>query len=669
MQSDPAQAWTPSESERLEVLRMLDLLDGQPVSTLDALVQAARAATGRRIALVSLVDDQAAHHVSRDGLDTLSTPKALAFCSLAIRSDEFYEISDLRADPRFAQHPLVDTAQGLRHYAAAQLRVDGHALGTLCVLDHEPGPLPLQARATLLCLAEAAAQWLDLQHRHRRLENQAERLVDLVRAAGDWAWESDEHDRLIWIDGELLRITGLDPAELLGQPMQREPLVDGGGQELPQGGDLLQVLERRQAFSRLVTAMDCPRGRLLVSRSAQPVFDLQGRFRGYRGSARDITARVERDKLWRDRAALEAVHRSRSAFLSRVSHELRTPLNAILGFTQLMAMDTQHPLAAPQAQRLDGVRRAGQHLLELVDDVLEVVRLGQGGRQLASVALALAPLATRAMQPLQAMADLAQVTVRVDIDPALQVLGDEAGIGQVLGHLLSNAIKYNRPGGRVRLAASRQGPWVRLTVEDTGIGLAPGELQQLFQPFQRAGAERRRVPGSGLGLVLVRELVGAMRGQVDATSTAGVGSCFSVELPAPEGAAAPATAQPRPARRVLYIEDEPLNVLLMQEVFKARPEWELRVGRDGEEGLTLAQSWQPHLALIDMNLPDMNGLEVLRRLRADERTRTLRCVALSADAMSEQVQSARAAGFDDYWTKPIDLNHLLDAVGRAIDGA
>ncbi|MBQ0960604.1 response regulator [Ideonella sp. 4Y11] len=669
MQSDPAQAWTPAaESERLKVLRMLDLLDGQPVSTLDALVQAARAATGRRMALVSLVDDQAAHHVSRDGLDTLSTPKALAFCSLAIRSDDFFEVSDLRTDTRFAQHPLVDTAQGLRHYAAAQLRVDGHALGTLCVLDHEPGPLPVQARATLMCLADAAAQWLDLQHRHRLLESQAERLVDLVRAAGDWAWESDEQDRLIWLDGDLLRITGIDPAELLGRPMRAEPLVDGGGQELAQGGHLLQVLERRQPFSRVVSAMDCPRGRLLVSRSAQPVFDLQGRFRGYRGSARDITGRVERDKLWRDRVALEAVHRSRSAFLSRVSHELRTPLNAILGFTQLMAMDAQHPLAPPQAQRLDGVRRAGQHLLELVDDVLEVVRLGQGGRQLASVPLALAPLAERATQPLREMAQTAQVSVQVDIDAALQVQGDETAIGQVLGHLLSNAIKYNRAGGRVRLAASRQGAWVRLTVEDTGMGLEPAELQQLFQPFQRAGAERRRVPGSGLGLVLVRELVGAMRGQVDATSTAGVGSCFTVELPAPEGAASP-LAQAQPARRVLYIEDEPLNVLLMQEVFKARPEWALRVARDGEEGLALAQSWQPDLALIDMNLPDINGLEVLRRLRADERTRTLRCVALSADAMSEQVQAARSAGFDDYWTKPIDLNHLLDAVGRAIDGA
>jgi signal transduction histidine kinase/CheY-like chemotaxis protein len=668
MQSDPVQAWTPAaESERLKVLHMLDLLDGRPISTLDALVQAARAATGRDIALVSLVDDQTVHHVSRDGLDTPSTPRAQAFCSLAIRNDSFFEVPDLRADPCFAQHPLVDTARGLRHYAAAQLRVEGHALGTLCVLDHEPGPLSVQARATLICLADAAAHWLDLQYRHRLLENQAERLVDLVRAAGDWAWESDEQDRLIWLDGDLLRITGIDPAELLGRPMQAEPLVDSGGRELPQGGHLLDVLQRRQAFSRVVSRLDGPRGRMLVSRSAQPVFDLQGRFRGFRGSARDVTGGIERDNLWRDRAALEAVHRSRSAFLSRVSHELRTPLNAILGFTQLMAMDAQHPLAPPQAQRLDGVRRAGQHLLELVDDVLEVVRLGQGGRQVTQAALTLAPLVERSALGLREAAQAAQVSLQTRIDPGLQVLGDEQAIAQVLSHLLSNAVKYNRPGGEVRVQAQHHGPWVRITVEDTGLGLEPHELQQLFQPFQRAGAERRRLPGSGLGLVLVRELVSAMRGQVDASSTAGVGSRFTVELPAAEAE----TTQPqvRAARRVLYIEDEPLNVLLMQEVFKARPEWELRVARDGEDGLAQAQAWLPDLALIDMNLPDINGLEVLRRLRADERTRGLCCVALSADAMSEQVQAARAAGFNDYWTKPIDLNHLLDAVGKAIDGA
>lgn len=668
MQSDPAQAWAPAaESERLRVLRMLDLLDGQPISTLDALVQAARNATARHIAVVSLVDDQAAHHVSRAGLDAPSTPRALAFCSLAIRNDEFFEVPDLRADPRFARHPLVDSAHGLRHYAAAQLRVAGHALGTLCVLDREPGPLPASARATLISLAEAAAQWLDLQYRHRLLENQAERLVDLVRAAGDWAWESDEQDRLVWLDGDLQRITGIQPAELLGRPMQAEPLVDSDGHELPQGGHLLDVLQRRQAFTRLVSRLDGPRGRLLVSRSAQPVFDLQGRFRGYRGSARDVTGGIERDNLWRDRVALEAAHRSRSAFLSRVSHELRTPLNAILGFTQLMAMDAQHRLAEAQAQRLDGVRRAGQHLLELVDDVLEVVRLGQGGRQMAQAVQTLAPLVDRAALNLQEAARSAQVSVRTQIDPGLQVLGDEQAIGQMFSHLLSNAIKYNRPGGDVQVQAMRHGAWVRIAVKDTGLGLEPHELQQLFQPFQRAGAERRRLPGSGLGLVLVRELVSAMRGQVDASSTAGVGSCFTVELPAADAEAPPLTAPA--ARRVLYIEDEPLNVLLMQEVFKARPDWQLRVARDGEDGLAQAQAWLPDLALIDMNLPDINGLEVLRRLRADERTRGLRCVALSADAMSEQVQAARAAGFDDYWTKPIDLNHLLAAVGKAIEGA
>lgn len=213
-----------------------------------------------------------------------------------------------------------------------------------------------------------------------------------------------------------------------------------------------------------------------------------------------------------------------------------------------------------------------------------------------------------------------------------------------------------------------------------GEGLRANQLAQLFQPFNRLGAERRRVGGTGLGLVIARGLARAMGGEINAASEPGRGSRFSLMLAAASagndgdvatdpGSSAGFTAAAGPAGRVvLYIEDEPLNVLLMEEVFRTQPGWTLHVAHDGASGVELAARVRPDLALIDMNLPDMNGLEVLHRLRGDPLTAGLLCVALSADAMSEQIVAARAAGFDDYWTKPIDLTHLLDNVRRVIDG-
>ncbi|WP_374673941.1 ATP-binding protein [Ideonella sp.] len=375
----------------------------------------------------------------------------------------------------------------------------------------------------------------------------------------------------------------------------------------------------------------------------------------------------------------ERASRAKSEFLSRVSHELRTPLNAILGFTDLMALDSRQPLGDTQRRRLEGVRQAGQGLLALVDDVLDVSRIEQGQLRLRHDPVPLAALLRAAGEAVEPLARSHGVSLSaLEPGPAC-ARGDAAAMQQVLVNLLSNAIKYNRPGGAVRVSCetASDGHW-SVHVDDEGPGLRPDQLAQLFQPFNRLGAERRRIGGTGLGLVIARALARAMGGDVMATSTPGQGSRFTMRLapaaPAESGGGASGAAQAAgpstPAatgREVLYIEDEPLNVLLMEEVFRTQPGWTLHVARDGETGVALARQLQPQLVLIDMNLPDMNGLEVLRRLRADGRTAGLLCVALSADAMGEQISAARAAGFDDYWTKPIDLTRLLDDVRRIIE--
>jgi len=217
---------------------------------------------------------------------------------------------------------------------------------------------------------------------------------------------------------------------------------------------------------------------------------------------------------------------------------------------------------------------------------------------------------------------------------------------------------------------------VRVAVRDDGRGIGDEQQAALFQPFNRLGAELGRTQGSGLGLVISLQLVQAMRGRLHVSSRIGSGSVFTVELPAGAagGAAAASRAEARPVpathstgpRQVLYIEDEPLNMVLMQEVFRGRAEWTLLTAEDGATGLRIARDARPDLVLADMNLPDMSGLALIGMLRADLQTRGLHCVALSADAMREQIEAALAAGFDDYWTKPIDVERVLDDLGRLL---
>lgn len=667
----------PDESGRAEILHQLQLADRQAGPAFDALVEAARSLTGCACALVSLVESQATWHVACAGLDVRRSEPEQSFCAHAIATPTFFEVTDLRADPRFASHPLVVATGGLRHYAAVPLVLDGCAIGTLCVLDPAPGQLSAMARGQLTSLAGVVCELLRQRQHRLQLEEQSERLRDLARASGDWAWELDAALNCRWIAGDFEGVTGLDLARVIGKPVRPDPLVDADGRDRSPPRSFHDVLAERLPFSRVITRLQTPRGALLTSHSGLPVFDAQGEFRGYRGTTRDVTARVEREILLRDKAALEEASRAKSVFLSRVSHELRTPLNAILGFAQLMALDQGQPLSSQQLHRLDGVRRAGEHLLEMVNDVLDIVRIEQGAMSLHDQAVNLADIVATCVHAVQPLANDRPVTLLTQVPDGLHARADARALEQMLLNLLSNAIKFNRPGGSVTLTAMADARGVALSVIDDGVGLSADEVAQLFQPFNRLGAERKRVAGSGLGLVIVRELARAMGGDVTVTSQPGKGSCFSVSLPA--ATAVPPLSEARPARfevvpptsaaprQVLYIEDEPLNVLLMQEVFRAQPAWTLHVAEEGEAGVQAALRLRPDLTLIDMNLPDISGLEVLRRLREHQSTRELRCIALSADAMQDQISAALAAGFDDYWTKPIDLAQLLACVAQAFE--
>lgn len=397
---------------------------------------------------------------------------------------------------------------------------------------------------------------------------------------------------------------------------------------------------------------------------------------GMVGTCRDVTQQAAHEQLRSDKEAAERASRAKSEFLSRVSHELRTPLNGILGFAQLMAIDRVHPLATDQARRLDSVLRAGRHLLELINDMLNLARIEQEDFSLQRLPINLDATLEACFSLIQPMADSAGVTLSMPPRRALWAQGDARAVEQVLLNLLSNAIKYNRPAGVVQVSLSSSDQHVQVNVSDEGEGLSDAQQALLFQPFNRLGAEQRRVEGSGLGLVIARELAMSMGGELQVRSEPGKGSTFTLLLPAcaapiarPAGSELQEAAPVMPAstsRLVLYIEDEPLNVLLMQEVFRARPQWELQAVPDGATGLAAVQARRYDLLLIDMNLPDMSGLELISTLREDVRTSSLHCIALSADAMQTQIDAALAAGFDGYWTKPINVAHILAGLEKVL---
>jgi signal transduction histidine kinase/CheY-like chemotaxis protein len=401
-----------------------------------------------------------------------------------------------------------------------------------------------------------------------------------------------------------------------------------------------------------------------------------GRTQSIVGTCRNVTQQVAHEQLLRDKEGAERANRAKSEFLSRMSHELRTPLNGILGFTQLMALDRVHPLAPDQQRRLDSVHRAGRHLLGLINDVLDLARIESEDFSLKLEAVDLSAALDACLSLIVPLARDSHVMLPAPPAAPCWVQADRRGLDQVLMNLLSNAIKYNRTGGRVGVALSTAAGRVHLAIQDEGAGLTAAQQARLFQHFDRLGAEASRVEGTGLGLVISLDLARAMGAELKVHSQPGAGSTFTLSLPvaAPPRADTTAAAPPQdtqaasagPQRSVLYIEDERLNVVLMEEVFRTRPEWALSIAEDGAEGLQMARELRPHLVLIDMNLPDTTGLALIRALRSDPATLPLRCIALSADAMSEQIEAALAAGFDDYWTKPIDVPRMLQDLSRRL---
>ncbi len=385
------------------------------------------------------------------------------------------------------------------------------------------------------------------------------------------------------------------------------------------------------------------------------------------GLLRDVTDEVEAQDAMLEEGAAQRTYLARREFLSRVSHELRTPLNAVIGFSDLMRTDTSEPLTATQRARLARVVDGGQYLLRLVNDLLDVARLEVGEMSIALTSVRLAPVLRNAVDLLETARVARGVTIAMDEPPAqLFVVADPMRLKQVFVNILSNAIKYNRAGGTVFVGFSVTPSQAVLTVRDQGAGMTAQQQRDLFIPFRRLGDEPNATEGAGLGLVISRHLAERQGGSLDVASVPGQGTTVTIRInldladsvvPADFVATSSgASMLAGTAGVIVYIEDEPVNILLMEQYVALCADVQLMVARDGASGLELAREWLPNLILLDMQLPDMSGLDVLDRLRGDPATSGIRVVALSADAMPAQVTEAIARGAEAYWTKPLSLS-------------
>jgi PAS domain S-box-containing protein len=526
--------------------------------------------------------------------------------------------------------------------------------------------------------AAVAARTADLQGASQALSESQERLRNIVDHVPIGVVYADTDGRVLEANPSLLAMLGLmalpDPPPSLTDwthPPDREEVA----------ALLIELATGRQALARHRVRLQGIGGEpLMVQLGLSALHDSAGRPRRVVGVVEDIGEHLRLQASERAREQAEASSRAKSDFVSRMSHELRTPLNAMLGFAQLLARDPSPPLVAHQQRWTGQIQDAGWHLLNMINDTLDLSMIESGSLRLTPRALDPLQLLDATMSLVAAAADRRGVRLmpaRITARNAL-IRGDETRVKQILTNLLSNAVKYNVDGGRVQVEVHREDAesgqdMLEILVHDTGLGLSAEQRENLFQPFNRLGREGSNVEGTGIGLVISRRLAELMGGSLDVRSASGQGSTFVLRLPLAEPAAPEADAElptltgnSYRQRHVHYVEDNETNVLLMRGMLAQRPQIELTVSGLGLDALMAIRSRTPDLLLLDMHLPDIDGMDLLRHLKNDDATAGLQVLVLSADATRERIERAMTEGAAGYLSKPLNLAELLSRIDELL---
>ncbi|MGA2929381.1 MAG: PAS domain-containing protein, partial [Solirubrobacteraceae bacterium] len=540
--------------------------------------------------------------------------------------------------------PLVDRALAgeVVRYEAQRRRKDG------AVIDLQATLTPWLSDGQVVGVTSTAFEITERKRAERARERTLAELEDAQRIArvGSWSW-NPETETVSW-SAQMYAIFDRDPATgppsigefvAYAHPEDRDRVADACGRS--RGGQAAFELE-----CQIVTGAGVQRIVQILAHE-DPV-----RRGGYLGTVQDVTRqrRAEREglELLQASARAESANRAKNEFLARMSHELRTPLNAIIGFSQVLQLERLDPR---HSEDIGHILTAGNHLLALVNEVLDLARIESGQMTISREPVALADAVHDAVALLAPMARERHVSLGIDTDGLAHdghVYADRNRFKQVLLNVLSNAIKYNRPGGRADVSFQITEARVRTMIADTGIGIAPAHLDKLFAPFERLGAERTDVDGTGLGLALSKGLIEAMGGTIEVQSTAGVGTTFVIELAAAQRPTD--ERQPSPGDQalaelggpdvklqlILYIEDNLSNLTLVERILERRVSVELISAMQGGLGLELARQHHPDLIVLDLHLPDMPGTEVLTRLKADPKPLDVpKFIKIIADSLAE----------------------------------
>jgi PAS domain S-box-containing protein len=582
--------------------------------------------------------------------------------AMAISQDRPYICNDLFADERAAPWRARAREFGIRSSAAYPIRRAGRVVGALTLYFRQAGAFDdmltdlVQQMVSDLCFGlEHIDRDTARVEAMRTVRERELQLSGVVDTALDAIITVNARLEIVLFNRGAARMFGVAADEALGHGLDRFiPLAHRAAHP----GYMARYARDGDPSRKMGSARE-----LMAVRASGEAFPIEASIsRTGEGDrllmtvmARDVTQLRAAEKAELARTAAEAANRAKTEFLSRISHELRTPLNAVLGFAQLMRADSTDPLSAHHQEQVELVLQAGQHLRTLIDEMLDVSGIESGRMSIDLRDFELCELLDGALQMSRPHA--AQCGVRLEAAYAasckMLMRSDPARFRQVVLNLLSNAIKYNRRGGWVRVEAIRDPYFIHIIVRDNGLGMSPEQKAQLFQPFNRLGREHSTVEGTGIGLVLVRQLVGLMGGELTLESTAGEGTCVRVTLPATDGrpsavatlaleAAADDGAPPEGV--VLYIEDNPVNAILVEQLLRRWPKVRLIVASDGTTGLEQARALVPDVVLLDMQLPDVEGLSVLKQLKTDPATHALSVVALSANAGADEVRLARGWG-------------------------
>ena len=597
----------------------------------------------------------------------LETPIAPGFEALVFKAsrgiEDIYELTYIRKDG--SRFPAVVSVTALRD---AQDAIIGYLLiGT----DNT-------ARKQI----EAEQQLLD-----QRLRDQQFYTRSLIESNIDALMATDPSGIITDVNKQMEALTGCTRDELIGAPFKNyftEP-------ERAEAA-IKRVLHEKKLTNYELTARARDGQETVVSYNATTFYDRDQKLQGVVATARDVTERKRLDQLLQEsnvelgRAKLvaEKANLAKSDFLSSMSHELRSPLNAILGFAQLLDLSSTQPPTHRQKANIDQILQAGWYLLELINEILDLALIESG-----KLSLSLEPISLpEVLHDCQAMIDPQAQKSGIqmsfpEFDNPYFVKADRTRIKQVIINLLSNAIKYNRAHGSVEVTCyPSTAQRIRIRVQDTGEGLSPEKLAQLFQPFNRLGQEASAEEGTGIGLVVSKRLVELMEGEIGVESIVGVGSVFWIELNL--AAAVPFAIDsddeplmPIPAlihqqtglRTLLYVEDNRANMQLVEQIITCRPDLRLLGAEDGTRGIALARTHQPKVILMDINLPGISGIQALKILREDPITARIPVLAISANAMPRDIEKGLKAGFFRYLTKPIKIDEFLQALDMALEFA